>query len=203
MSNALGYSSAMEYVRYLRRRKEQIACLVSAFSDYLYDNIDNIIEDCLKPPPPGPRPTIDDLNRAQEKVDLAQASLDSLNGMCDDLPESTANFMRQSQIPPIQKILELAKNEVSSIQKQLEAPEYDPANPWPGTHRISTLCAQCATPYDGIESSIPLLVKALKAAGWGRDPNGDHICPDCAAKPAGLADTSTSAETSTDQKESL
>jgi hypothetical protein len=81
-------------------------------------------------------------------------------------------------------MLKSAKSRVAEIQQVLETPPPDPSNPWPGTHRISTICATCAKSFPEVATSVKKLHPLLEAAGWKRDADGDHICRVCAGKTA-------------------
>lgn len=181
MSYPGGYGQA-EYLEYCLRRKDQIIKLCAALTDYLMDNIDSAIAGAKRPVPRPPRPTIEDLNQAQNDLDMAQGQLDALERLTENMPKDIRDAYIGSQRPSIDRVLQHMQERVSVIQKAMEEPEPDPSSPWDGSHQIGTLCAICARPSKSIESSIPRLVIALKAEGWGRDSAGDHICPDCAAR---------------------
>jgi hypothetical protein len=182
---AIHYGPDPRYVEDLKHRKESIQILCEALRAFLSLGIDAAIEDASRKRPRPPRPTIEDLNKAQEKLDLCQAQIEAIENMSADMPDKLGEMMRITQMPQVQRWLAEAQLEVSYIQKAMEEPEPDPSSPWDGSHQIGTLCAQCARSFEGVEHSIPALKAALTAAGWGRDPDGDHICPDCASKTAG------------------
>lgn len=191
-----------DYLAGLHRKKEMVTRLCAALHDFLSSDIDAGIQHASRPLPKRPKPTIEDLNKAQEQLDLAQNALAAIDTMCADMPEKMGDMMRLTQSPQVKRWIDQAQLEVSFIQKAMEEPEPDPSSPWDGSHRIGTLCAQCARNFEGVEHSVPALKVALKAAGWGRDADGDHICPACVASvpstapsdpPAAVADTSTAA----------
>ncbi len=169
------------YLRDLQERKEAATILCEALLDYLTLGIDEAIEDAQRKPPRPPRPTIEDLNRAQQDLDAVHAQLQALDTLADQMPEAYGEAFIETQRPTIERMLKPMEDRVAAIQKALEEPD-DPDSPWDGSHHIGTLCAVCARPYEGVEHSIPALKVALKAAGWGRDPDGDHICPSCVTK---------------------
>jgi hypothetical protein len=168
-----------EYIASMQAKKEIIAILCTALNDYLCWDIDSIIKQASRPFPKRRRPTMEDLNQAQEEVDAAERQLEALERFANQMPNELGQAYIDSQRPLLERLMEPAKERVAMIQKALEEPEPEPGSPWDGSHRISTLCAVCARPFDDTESSIPALKVALKAAGWGRDADGDHICPDC------------------------
>jgi hypothetical protein len=172
------------YLRDLRNRKEAASRLCAALLEFLTVGIDDAIEKANRKPPKPPRPTIEDLNRAQQDVDVAHSQLEALEKLSEHMPEAYGEAFIEAQRPAIERLLKPLEDRVAAIQKALEEPD-DPDSPWDGSHHIGTLCAQCARPYEGVEHSVPALKTALKAAGWGRDEDGDHICPDCASKAAG------------------
>jgi hypothetical protein len=166
------------YVKELMARKEAAERLTQAIFEYLTVGIDEALEDANRKPPRPPRPTIEDLNRAQEDLDMAHQQLAALDALADGMPTETGEYFRVSQKPTIQRMVAGLEERVSKIQQALEEPE---DSPWDGSHHIGTLCAQCARPYEGVEHSIQALKIALKSAGWGRDADGDHICSGCVA----------------------
>jgi hypothetical protein len=178
-ASAINFGTDPRYIEDLKRRKESIGLLVEALRAFLSLGIDTAIEDATRKRPRMPRPTIEDLNKAQGNLDLMHAQLEALQGMCEDMPEKLGEMMRVTQMPQVQRWFDDAQQQVSWIQKAMEEPEPDPSSPWDGSHQIGTLCAQCARSFEGVEHSVPALKVALKAAGWGRDVDGDHICPAC------------------------
>jgi hypothetical protein len=171
-----------QYIERLRARKEIIGRLCTALHEYLCLDVDTALENASRKPPRMPRPTIEDLNKAQEKLDLCHAQIEALQNMCADMPDKMGDLMRITQMPQVQRWLEEAEQHVSWIQKAMEEPEPDPSSPWDGSHRLSVLCAICAKDAGIVAPSPAMLKPALKDAGWGRDAEGDHICPDCVAK---------------------
>ncbi len=167
------------------------------------------LEQSKEKPAKPPRPTIEDLNAAQDELDAYQAQIEALTRLCETMPDEMGEHMLNAQRPTIERMLKPIQDRISRIQAILEEPE---DSPWDGSHHISTLCAQCARQFDGFEHSVPALKVSLKAAGWGRNPDGDHICPGCIAvnierarlnptpSPAALAETSHPTETGSQSK---
>ena len=182
MSNhAVFMGAPAEFIANLQRKKDIVARLCTALHEFLCFDIDSIMEQVGRPLPKMRRPTMEDLNRAQKDVDAAEMQLEAMRRFADHMPAEMAEAYLSSQIPMLERMLEPMKDRVAMIQKALEEPETNPSSVWDGSHRLRTLCAQCAANYPGVESSIPALKVALKAAGWGRDSDGDHICPACYA----------------------
>jgi hypothetical protein len=128
---------------------------------------------------PRPVPTLEDMERAQREVEQAQTLIDALDKMIESLPEASRDFLDAAQRPMLQSNLERAQAWLSQIQQAIEA-AFSPA-PVKYAASIRTMCAGCLTPFEGVETSIAALKEKLKAAGWGRDAEGDHICPACVA----------------------
>lgn len=196
------------FVASLKRRKEIIIRLCAAAQDFLTMDIETELERAAWTPLPPPKPTLEDLARAQEQVETLESQLDAMNKLVDELPEAMAGYFETSQLPMLESYLKDAKLRVSNIQAAMEAPAPDPSNPWNGSHRIGTMCAICATDAGFIESSPMAIKSKLAAAGWGRDADGDHICPACFAatpkpstQPAAPAAPSPATETSSQTQE--
>jgi hypothetical protein len=170
------------YLESLHRRKDIIARLCTALHEYLNLDVDAALEQASRKAPKMPKPTIEDLNRAQEQLDLCHAQIEAIQNMSADMPENLRDMMRITQMPQVQRWLEEAQQRVSFIQQAMEEPDPDPLNPWDGSHRIGTMCAICAKDAGFVESSPAALKVKLKDAGWGRDSDGDHICPACFVK---------------------
>jgi hypothetical protein len=169
-----------DFVASMHQKKEVISRLCSALHEFLCFDVDWTIKRATMPMPKMPRPTMDDLNDAQEELDAAEMQLEAMRRLAAEMPREMGDAYLL-QIPMLERLMEPMKQRVAIIQKAMEEPEPDPSSPWDGSHHIGTLCAQCAVNYPGAESSIPALKVALKAAGWGRDSDGDHICPSCYA----------------------
>jgi hypothetical protein len=129
---------------------------------------------------PIPPPTLEDMERAQRDVEQCQAMVDALDKMVDSLPDASRDFLNAAQRPMLQSNLERAQAWLSEIQRAMEAGSAPAAIKYVGS--VRTMCAICLAPFAGAESTIAALKEKLKAAGWGRDAEGDHICPDCVAK---------------------
>ncbi len=171
-----------QYLESLRHRKEIIGRLCTALHEFLNLDVDAALEQASQKPPKMPKPTIEDLNAAQEQLDICHAQLEAIRNMTADMPEKMGEVIRITQMPQVQRWLNEAQDRVSYIQKAMEEPDPDPSNPWDGSHRIGTMCAICAKDAGMVESSPARLKVKLKEAGWGRDSDGDHICPACVAK---------------------
>jgi hypothetical protein len=128
---------------------------------------------------PIPPPTLEDMERAQRDVEQAQAVVDALDKMIESLPEASRDFLDAAQRPVLEANLKRAQAWLSEIQRAMEAGTSSPAVQYAGS--IGTMCAGCSIPFEGVETSIAALKERLKAAGWGRDADGDHICPACVA----------------------
>jgi len=201
-----GYSA--RYIERLQGQKKSIerlsAALHDALHEYLISPIEEALEQAAEKPPHPPRPTIEDLNAAQAELDSYMAQLAALEQLTDNMPEEIGQNFMDSQRPTIERALKPVQDRISRIQAALEEPE---DSPWDGSHSVGTLCAQCARTFEDYRHSVAALKVALKAAGWGRDPDGDHICPSCFAastnpQPATTApaETSTTAETGSQTK---
>jgi hypothetical protein len=199
-----------EYLGYLYRRQETIGRLVGALEgylinpdspkhmggllaavrDYLLDDITAAIKRLEAPPAaPAPEFKVEDLVEAQRILAAGEGALQAIEMLASNLDENgneeMGRLMRESQLPQLEMARDMAAKRLARVQASLELQasiDHDPSNPWPGTHVISTLCAHCAKPYPGVEPSIPKLRETLKRAGWGRDTEGDHICPACVRK---------------------
>ena len=188
----------------LERQQQVVDTLCDALHDFLSFGLEDALAIARMKPPKPPRPTMEDLVQAQEQLELARAQIAGIEALYDQMPEALGEMVRATQMPGFQKYFNELEAKVSAIQKAIEEPE-DPSSPWDGSHRIGTLCAQCARNFEGVEPSVPALKIALKAAGWGRDADGDHICPACVASvpstgpsdpAAAVAETSTAANAS-------
>ncbi len=74
-------------------------------------------------PAPNPRPTwpaLEDLDRAAKEVEQSERGLEALDNMIEDLPETSAAFIREVQRPMIVGQLESAKARLTMIQTALE-----------------------------------------------------------------------------------
>jgi hypothetical protein len=130
---------------------------------------------------PIPPPTLEDMERAQRDVEQAQAVVDALDKMIESLPEASRDFLDAAQRPVLQSNLERAQAWLSEIQRAMEAGASSSPSVSQYAGSIRTMCAGCLIPFEGVETSIAALKEKLKAAGWGRDAEGDHICPTCVA----------------------
>jgi hypothetical protein len=164
----------------LRGVADICAAIEFLLGNEITEQLENMANVQAQPVPP---PTLEDMERAQRQVEQAQALLDALDKMIESLPEASRDFLDAAQRPILQSNLERAQAWLSEIQRAMEAGSAATAVKYVGS--IRTMCAICLTPFEGAETSITALKEKLKAAGWGRDPDGDHICHDCASKTAG------------------
>lgn len=202
MSAPVSYNQP-EFLQYLRRRKDVIERLSAAIREYLLDNIEETIKSTEEAPRQmfQPRPTIDDLSRAQSDVDVARDAMEALERFLEGMPAATAEFMEATQRPMLDRTLKMAEDRVSEIQKLLEAPS-DPDKPWVGKLRMTMACAQCAKPSASSDYSTKTLNVKVFDEGWRRDSDGDWICAACVS--AALASESVSGSSApSNKKESL
>ena len=201
---AVIFQNVGDYIKSMQDRQEAIDNLCHALHAFLSQGIQAGIQSAKQPRPKPPRPTIEDLNKAQEKLDLMHAQLEALQNMCEDMPDKFGEMMRLTQMPQIQRWLEEAEREVAYIQKAIEEPEPEQGSPWDGSHQLSALCTICAKGSDQVASSPKVLNRAIMEAGWGRDSEGDFLCPDCFAATknqqpsAALPSTSNPADSTTE-----
>ncbi len=185
------------YIERLQRNKDIVTRLCAVLHEYLSAPIDAALEQASQKPPRMPRPTMEDLNAAQQELESYETQIAALERTCENMPPEIGENFLNSQRPSIERYLKPVRDRISRIQAALEEPE---DSPWDGSHHISTLCATCARPYEGFEPSIPALKVALKAAGWHRDADGDHICPPCAANLAAQPETSKATDSTSQPK---
>lgn len=211
ISKAVDYGPDPRYIEDLRRRKEAITRLTSALHEFLSLGLDSAIQEASRPRQvfKYPRPTMEDLNRAQEEVDAGERQMDGLERLCEHIPEEMRQAYLDSQRPALERLLQPLKDRVAMIQKAMEEPEpepTDPSSPWEG-RTIGTMCTECATDFEQLASSPRELNPKLIAGGWRRDLDGDWLCPACVAKvkpqqdPTALPNPSTPTETGTQPKE--
>jgi hypothetical protein len=193
-----------EWVASLRRRQEVIIQLsrglrswLSAVAENGVEEICSAIQELLgkeiaeqlrrldepqqpfQPAPISPEMLI----RASEDRDAIQKQIDALDAFLDEVPKAQADFIESQIRPGLTARLAEAETWISALQKGLEE---QPPVPFPGP--ISTFCAKCGERFSlsssssaGAVEQIAKLKQALSIAGWGRDPEGDHICPVCLA----------------------
>ena len=80
-------------------------------------------------PPKLPPPTIEDLERAQRQVEQIQEQLDALDNLCDELPETQAEFIRTTNRPMIEGSLQNAQQWLSTVQSAIEQATAHPEAP--------------------------------------------------------------------------
>ena len=191
------------YLESLQSKKQVVARLCSALHEFLVFDIDSTIEQASRPVPKRPKPTIEDLNRAQEQLDLAQNALTAIENTCADMPEKLGEMLRLTQSPQVRRWIDQAQEQVSFIQAAMEEPDSESADPWAGISLV-TMCVKCAavSPPD-VRATHPKEMNLLLIdAGWRRDEDGDLMCPQCASlastePPSPIAAPST-AERATD-----
>jgi len=102
------------YLERLQRRKDAITRLCATLQEYLCADIEAELEQAKARQTYRPaRPTIEDLNAAQDRLDLAHAQLEAIRKACEDMPEKLGEMMRITQMPQIQHWLDQAQKEVS------------------------------------------------------------------------------------------
>ena len=110
------------YIAGLRRRKEVITRLCTAVQEFLVLDIDEALERAAWKPPSPPKPTIEQLDQAQRRVEQIQSQIEALEKMADSLPEETGEYMEKLQRPMLESQLAEAQNWVSMLQRAMEAP---------------------------------------------------------------------------------
>lgn len=198
-----------DYIDGLRKRKEVITRLCATLHEYLSLDVETALEFATNPPkmPRRPKPTIEDLDRAQKELDAAQSSWEAIETLADKMPPGYGDAFIDAQRPAFQRLVKPLEDQISWIQQTMEEPEPDPSDPWDGRD-VGTLCAVCAKPSEQHARSVKAVGPLLHDAGWRRDADGDHVCPACFAAstnlnptPAAPADPSTATESGSQQKE--
>jgi hypothetical protein len=184
-----------DYLSQMERRKVLIDQLCEALRAFLSDGVEQAIEQAKQHRAYRPqRPTIEDLNAAQEELDAAQTAIEGVERLADTMPEDVGEAFLASQRPALDRAIKPLEQRVAAIQKAMEEPEPEPGSPWDGSHRLGCMCTGCAK-ESGLEAANPQTLNLrLKESGWGRNADGDHICPSCLAKQnaAALSDASNS-----------
>lgn len=204
MGSSVYMGTAQDFIASMHRKKDIIARLCAALHEFLSFDIDHIIEQAARPLPKPRRPTIEDLNRAQEEVDISEGQIEALERLAEQMPEAMREVYLEWQKPMLQRFLEPMKQRVAMIQKAMEEPEADPSSPWDGSRRIGTLCANCASDFEEYADSPKALHPKLESAGWRRGRDGDWLCPACYATEVDSRATQSpepAPETSTTQQE--